>query len=181
MTNDDLIPSTAPEPVPTDPVIALPPDLDPTPVPEPDPTPVLEVISVDELLERLIQSGEPSTEDPGEEEPGDPTEEDPGEEEPGEPVADEPGEVLAEIPPVAPDPVSGVVEQIAGKLLDVIVDLGRIEKHTAAMEQILDHPALTTTFAEYTVTESLLLLLLLSAFIAACARMLRGGLSWLRS
>lgn len=63
----------------------------------------------------------------------------------------------------------------------MIVDLGRIEEHTASIEQIMDHPALTTPFAEYTVTEGLLLLLLLSAFIAACARMLRGGFSWLRS
>lgn len=55
MMNDDLIPSAAPEPVPTDPVIALPPEPDSTPMPEPDPTPVLEVISVDELLNRLTQ------------------------------------------------------------------------------------------------------------------------------
>ncbi len=39
---------------------------------------------------------------------------------------------------------------------------------------------MTTSFRDYTVTEGLLLLLLLSAFIAACARILKGGFSWLR-
>lgn len=66
-------------------------------------------------------------------------------------------------------------------------DTGKIEEHTKEIEkdvktvtQTLDHPALTTPFEDYTVTEALLLLLLLSVFVSACARMLRGGLSWLR-
>lgn len=81
------------------------------------------------------------------------------------------------------------------ELLETLTDLGKIEQHTAEIEkntgeiqldvmtivQTLDHPALTTSFADYTVTEALLLLLLLSAFLSACARMLKGGLSWLRS
>ena len=42
------------------------------------------------------------------------------------------------------------------------------------------HPAMTTDFADYTVSEALLLLLLLSAFMAACIKMLKGGFAWLR-
>lgn len=60
-------------------------------------------------------------------------------------------------------------------------DTGKIEEHTGAVVQILDHPALTTPFEEYTVTEALLLLLLVYLFITSCFRMLRGGFSWLRS
>ena len=80
------------------------------------------------------------------------------------------------------------MEGVVDHLLDMIADLGEIEKHTGAIEgytetmaQTLDHPALTTPFEDYTVTEALLLFLLLSVFISACARMLRGGFSWLRS
>ena len=72
--------------------------------------------------------------------------------------------------------------------MDVVIDLGeikqdtgKIQENTAAIAETLDHPALTTSFADYTVTEALLLFLFLSAFIAACARILKGGLSWLRS
>lgn len=49
-----------------------------------------------------------------------------------------------------------------------------------SVQQVLDHPAMTTSFQDYTVTEGLLLLLLLGAFVAACARMLKEGFSWLR-
>ena len=93
-----------------------------------------------------------------------------------------------DLPAVEPDPIVGLVEGVVNHLLDMIADLGKIEKHTGAIEnytetmaQTLDHPALTTPFEDYTVTEALLLLLLLSVFISACARMLRGGFSWLRS
>ena len=46
-------------------------------------------------------------------------------------------------------------------------------------QQTLDHPALTTSFQDYTVTEGLLLLILLAAF-AACIKILKGGFQWLR-
>ena len=155
-----------PETVPGETVIALPPDTEPA-------APPMEVISVDELLDRLTQ-GDEQTEVPAE--------------------GDEPGEALADIP-VEPDPILMILEQVGGKLIDMIGNLDRIEEDLESMnkkleliemevdviEQAVNHPALTTSFAEYTVTEALLLLLLLSAFISACARMLRGGLSWLRS
>ena len=112
-----------------------------------------------------------------------------------EPVIALPIDGLEDVPVVDPDPLVILVEEVAGHLIDIISDIGKIEEHTKEiaedtdamqgyMETVvktLDHPALTTSFADYTVTEALLLLLLLSAFISACARMLRGGFSWLRS
>lgn len=41
-------------------------------------------------------------------------------------------------------------------------------------------PLLTTPFSDYTVTEGLLLLLLLCLVAQSCIRMLKGGFSWLR-
>lgn len=161
--NDDLTPSAAPElePTldPTPPVLELPPESEPAADP-------IEVISVDELLERLAQDEELPIEEAG--------------------VTDL---------PVDPDPVTLILDQVIGKLIDLGIDLGKIETHTKAIEQDTDviqqqvavvahavnHPALTTSFADYTVSEALLLFLLLAAFLSACARMLRGGLSWLRS
>lgn len=168
--NEDLTPSAAPEP---DPVPI------PDPAPDPIPPPVLElppegepaadpveVISVDELLERLTQQ------------------EDAGAESPPAEVVDA---GVADIP-VEPDPVSLVLDQVVGKLLEMGIDLGKIEGHlkeikteVTVVADTVDHPALTTSFSEYTVTETLLLFLLLAAFLSACARMLRGGLLWLRS
>lgn len=167
-----------PEPMPDIPVLELPdpvpestPDistLEPQPTPEPVVPPV-EVITVDELVDRITQSGSAS-------------------EEPGELAEGDSSEALADVPVVDPDPVSLILDQVLGKLVDVVIDLGEIKKdtgkiqeNTAAIAETLDHPALTTSFSDYTVTEALLLFLFLSAFIAACARMLRGGLSWLRS
>ena len=48
------------------------------------------------------------------------------------------------------------------------------------LEQTADHPMLATSFQDYTVTEGLLLALLLSVFISACVKMLKGGFAWLR-
>ena len=59
-------------------------------------------------------------------------------------------------------------------------DVDGIQEAVEGIQQALDHPLMTTSFQDYNVTEGLLLLLLLSAFIAACAKMLKGGFSWLR-
>lgn len=151
-------PDPAPDPTPP-PVLETPPEGEPAADP-------VEVISVDELLERLTQQ------------------EDAGVESPPEEVVDA---GAADIP-VDPDPVSLVLDQVVGKLLEMGIDLGKIEGHlkeikteVTVVADTVDHPALTTSFAEYTVTEALLLFLLLAAFLSACARMLRGGLLWLRS
>lgn len=165
--NEELDPVLIPEP---DPIPV------PDPVPDPTPPPVLElppaeesaadpveVISVDELLERLTQEENTELELPPEE------------------------AGIADVP-VAADPYTVLIEQVIGKIVEVGIDLGKIERHTKEIQkdvtvvtQAVDHPALTTSFVDYTVTEALLLFLLLAAFLSACARMLRGGLLWLRS
>lgn len=161
--NEELDPGLVPEPDPIpvpDPV----PDPTPPPVEEPAAEPV-EVISVEELLERLTQEENTELELPTEEvEAG-----------------------IADVP-VEPDPGMMLIEQLLSRLIDMGIDLGKIETHTKEIQkevtvvaQAVDHPALTTSFADYTVTEALLLFLLLAAFLSACARMLRGGLLWLRS
>ena len=45
--------------------------------------------------------------------------------------------------------------------------------------QLTPHPFLTTPFEEYTVTEGMLLLLVLAAFAGCCIKLLRRGFSWL--
>lgn len=157
---EEQIPDTAPEPEPIPgptppPVLELP--------SEEEPAAPVEVISVDELLERLTQEEDAELELPTEE------------------------AGMADVP-VEPDPGMMLIEQLLSRLIDMGIDLGKIETHTKEIQkevtvvaQAVDHPALTTSFADYTVTEALLLFLLLAAFIAACARMLRGGLLWLRS
>ena len=144
----DIVPEPTPEPTPE-------------PVPEPDPTPVLEVISVDELLDRLTQGDEPSDEDPA----------DPGTE---------------ETPPLGPGDTPAVelgpdTLVLQGSLDGLGAQTDQLTALVADIQERISRPALTTSFEEYTVTEALLLLLLLFAFAAACARMLRGGFSWLRS
>lgn len=59
-------------------------------------------------------------------------------------------------------------------------DVDGIQEAVEGIQQALDHPFMTTSFQDYNVTEGLLLLILLSAFVAACAKMLKGGFSWLR-
>lgn len=161
--NEELSPSAAPEPAPTPPpVLELP--------LEGEPAAPVEVVSVDELLERLAQAEDTEPELSA-------------------------AEAGATDVPVDPDPATALIEQVIGKIVEVGIDLGKIEAHTREIEkdtgaileqveaiaQTVNHPALTTSFADYTVTEALLLFLLLAAFLSACARMLKGGLSWLRS
>lgn len=154
----------------TDPVLELPPTAEPEPDQQPAAPPIL-VVPLEDVLEYLSQQNA----DP--EETADPEES----------LETVDGEV--DLPAV--DPATAILEH----LLDMILDLGKIERHLDEIEkdtdeiqldvmtiaQTLDHPALTTSFADYTVTEALLLFLLLAAFVSACARMLKGGLSWLRS
>ena len=45
---------------------------------------------------------------------------------------------------------------------------------------VLIHPAMTTNFADYSVLEALLLLLVLWQVVKLCLRMLEGGFGWLR-
>lgn len=171
MMNDDELIQTM------EPVIEIPPDLEPLPDPEPT-APPMEVIPVDDLLDRLAELlGEEDAPEESDELNEMPVE---------DPVVTVDGDI--DLPVVDPDPTVVLVESVIEHLLDMIVDLGKIEKHLDEVEkdmvtvvQAVDHPALTTSFEDYTVTEALLLLLLLFAFLSACARVLRGGLKWLRS
>ena len=103
---------------------------------------------------------------------------------PGTTPAMEPVEVAGE--PVTGDPTIDTALLLLD-LLDALTgeegmssDVDSIQQAVDVVRQTVDHPLMTTSFQDYTVTEGLLLLLLLSAFVAACARMLKEGFSWLR-
>lgn len=140
---EEEIITTTPEPSP-----------EPEPAPAPEPSDPVTVVSVDELIDRLVQSG------PEEEQ----TEEPPPEEE--------------QLPEEG-DQVSGFFTEVDTGPME-IKGMDKLLTYAETIQQTLDHPALTTSFQDYTVTEGLLLLILLAAFAAACVRILKGGFSWLR-
>ena len=124
------------------------------PVPTPEPTPIqsaapeqtaepVEVVSVDELVDRLTAGLE--AEAPEETEPA-------------------PAEVSQE-------PAEPAVVQVEG--MDQLLD------HMEVMEAEMVNPALETPFEDYTVSEGLLLLLLVLLLLSWCVRMIKGGFSWL--
>lgn len=143
-------PSPAPEPAPA-PEPSPPPASDPAPEPS-DP---VTVVSVDELIDRLVQSTDTGEEDADPDEPA------------SENSAEEPGEGDLFLPEVDTGPME-------------IKGMDKLLTYAETIQQTLDHPALTTSFQDYTVTEGLLLLILLAAFAAACIKILKGGFSWLR-
>ena len=63
-------------------------------------------------------------------------------------------------------------------LMDIRDDITDIREYLEQSDSDL-HPMMTTSFEDYTVTEGLLLLILLGLFIRFCFRMLKGGFSWL--
>jgi len=146
-TTPELSPAPEPEPLPE-----LPPsEPDPELPSEPEPADPLTVVSVDELIDRLVQGSQ--DEETSEEAPPEETEPLPGE-----------GDLFTEVD-------TGPME---------IKGMDKLLTYAETIQQTLDHPALTTSFQDYTVTEGLLLLILLAAFAAACIRILKGGFQWLR-
>lgn len=146
---EDII-TTTPEPSP-DPAPAP----EPVPDPAPEPSDPVTVVSVDELIDRLVQSGQ---------------EEEATEELPPEEIEQLPEEGdQTDVPFMEVD--TGPME---------IKGMDKLLTYAETIQQTLDHPALTTSFQDYAVTEGLLLLILLAAFAAACVRILKGGFSWLR-
>lgn len=141
--------TTTPEPSP-DPVPAP----EPAPDPAPEPSEPVTVVSVDELIDRLVQSGQE----------GEAVEEPPPEEEQLPEEDAQTGDLIMEVD-------TGPME---------IKGMDKLLTYAETIQQTLDHPALTTSFQDYTVTEGLLLIILLAAFAAACIRILKGGFSWLR-
>lgn len=122
---------------------------EPAPAPEPEPTQPVEVVSVDELVDRLTEAAAAGTEDAAMEE---------------EPAADGSEELLSE--PVDTGPM-----EIAG--------MEQLLQHLETMETTMVHSALDTPFEQYTVTEGLLLLLLVLLVVSWCVKMIKGGFSWL--
>lgn len=149
MTEDSVyepvISGPPPETAASEPVISQ-----PAPAPDPEPTQPVEVVSVDELVDRLTSETDTSQEELAEEEV--PADEDTSEEIFSEPVYTGPLEIAG-------------MDQLLRDLETVTVTV--------------DHSALDTPFEEYTVTEGLLLLLLVLVVASWCVKMIKGGFSWL--
>ena len=143
--------TTTPEPSPALESELPPPEPGPEPPSDPEPADPLTVVSVDELIDRLVQGSQ--DEETSEEPPPEET----------EPLPEE-GDLFTEAD-------TGPME---------IKGMDKLLTYAETVQQTLDHPALTTSFQDYTVTEGLLLLILLAAFAAACIRILKGGFQWLR-
>lgn len=84
------------------------------------------------------------------------------------------------------EPVDGTEELALEPDALTLIGVEEVGEAEAALLEVvevirdgLDHPALTTPFSEYTVTEGLLLLAVLGAFVSKLAKMLKGGFSWL--
>ena len=126
---------------------------EPAPAPaselEPEATQPVEVVSVDELVDRLTDAAAVGTEDAAMEE---------------EPAADGSEELLTE--PIDTGPM-----EIAG--------MEQLLQHLETMETTVVHSALDTPFEQYTVTEGLLLILLVLLVVSWCVKMIKGGFSWL--
>ena len=151
-TSLDPEPAPAPEPEPA-------PALPPEPEPEAPAAPVA-VITVDDLLDR-ITSGDQSGEGTGDGE-----EETPPQEEEETPLPGDSGEA-----PPAGEALEGPIE---------VVGMETVLKRLETLQGVADHPMMEPPFEDYTVTEGLLLLLLLSVFLSVCAKLLKGGFAWLR-
>lgn len=114
-------------------------------------TPV-QVVSVDELVERLTAgSDEQSESDPA-----------------GAADSDTPQE-----PTLAEQYFTQMMLDTTNQ--EILTEVRKIE--TQLTESV--HPALTTNFEDYTVTESLLLLLFLCVFGSFIVRMVKGAFHWL--
>lgn len=82
--------------------------------------------------------------------------------------------------------VDDVIPGLIGDVLDAVVgisegmeNLGTINQNVETIIQVLDHPALTTPFENYSVMEGLLLLLLVLGVVKICVNMIKGAFSWL--
>lgn len=87
--------------------------------------------------------------------------------------------------PVAPEPSPASTEEevaVEGEPVPEVEGGGVVVGDSVEIiEQTVNHPLLTTSFQDYTVTEGLLLLLLLCFFVKACMTMVRRAFSWLLS
>lgn len=153
MTNEDNTPEPEPTPLPGWEPVPIPvPEPDPAPDPEPTPLPAAPSMEVVTVEDLLGRLA--------------------GNREEEEEETEEPGEVpdfSDNLPAVVTD--DGPIE---------VVGMDTVLKRLETIQGTVDHPALTTPFEDYTVTEGLLLLLFLSVFVLACVKLLKGGFAWLR-
>lgn len=124
--------------------------LDPSPDPAPAADPV-QVVSVDELINRLTSAGED-----------------------GEAAEDETEEPTPDEPSAADQFFASALEDTTGQ--DTVQLLREIKTE---IQQLAPHDLMTTNFSDYTVTEGLLLLALIGGVASICIKMLRRGFSWL--
>lgn len=121
--------------------------LDPVSDPESAADPV-QVVSVDELVERLTSTGE-------------------------EEETDEDSE-----PSLSDQYFSSALEDTTGA--ETVQLLREVKTELVAIKaELAPHDLMTTNFADYTVTEGLLLLALIYGVVSVCIRMIKGGFSWL--
>lgn len=161
---DDDIVTTTPEPPPAP---EPPPELSPSPEPEPAPAPSepepstepgMTVVSVEELVDRLVQSTETGEDETPEESTLEELNEEPG----GGDVG-----------------VDDLVPGLIGDVVDILLGIRKGMENVESIEHVVNHPMLTMPFRDYTVTEGLLLLVLLCFFIKECMNMIRRAFSWL--
>jgi len=81
--------------------------------------------------------------------------------------------------PVEEEP--SLADQYFASALDDTSSSDTVQLLTEIRAAVEVHPLLTTDFADYTVTEGLLLALLLCLIGSWCIKMLKGGFSWLLS
>ena len=156
----DDTPVSEPAPVPEpDPIPDPEPESEPVPEPEPvsapepeEPAAPVEVVTVDDLLDRLTEAGRETAEETAEPE-------------------EEPQEESAEVSEESVSDEAAAVQ---------VVGMDTVIEYLEAIQGSMDHPVLTTPFEDYTVIEGLLLLLFLSVFVMACVKLLKGGFAWLR-
>lgn len=157
MIDEEIITSEPEDSIPDpDPAPEPAPAPDPEPIPEPEaPAAPVEVVTVEDLLDRLTgdSQGDGETEEPPQEEEDTPLPGDSG-----------------EAPPVE-EAMEGPIE---------VIGMDTVLKRLETIQGVADHPMMETPFDDYTVTEGLLLLLLLSVFLSVCAKLLKGGFAWLR-
>lgn len=73
-----------------------------------------------------------------------------------------------------------VLQGIRSDTSETLSTVRRINSGVEELSGVLVHPAMTTNFAEYSVLEALLLLLVVWQVVKLCLRMLEGGFGWLR-
>lgn len=139
--------------------ILLPPDSEMSAVPV-ESAAALEVVDADQVVQRIVETVQAAMEaQAAQEEP--------------ETTPEPTPEPTEEVEPEETEPVPMLVQDAGSEETRELL--------SSIQAEVTGHPLLTTPFEDYTVTEGLLLLLLILAFVAGMLKVLRGGISWLLS